>query len=260
MTIKCRKKTLKMSLKTITNYSLNFSSIKRRSNQIKFIIFHYTGMKNESAAIKRLTEIQSEVSSHYFIKNNGEIISMVPNLYVAWHAGVSFWKGKNSLNKDSIGIEISNPGHRFDYKKFSKKQIKSILKLSRFLISKYKIKPQNILGHSDVAPFRKKDPGEKFPWNYLAKKKIGIWHSLNEKKLLKIRGLKIKKSEKKILTKNLIKIGYGLSFKKDSKIDQNKNLKIVLKAFQRRYRQDDVNGLADKECLKISENLSKKFK
>ena len=248
-----------MSLKTILNYSPNFSSKKRNLKQIKFIIFHYTGMKSESAAVKKLTKIQSEVSSHYFIKNNGEIISMVPDLYSAWHAGVSFWKGKSSLNKNSIGIEISNPGHAFNYKKFSIEQIKSIIKIGKFLISKYKIKPQNILGHSDIAPFRKKDPGEKFPWKYLAKKKLGIWHSLSESKLLKKRGLKINKLEKKNYIKNLIKIGYNLGFKNISKVKKNRNLKIISKAFQRRFRQDMIDGIIDKECLLISQNLVKKL-
>mgnify|MGYP001162565976 CR=1 FL=1 len=248
-----------MSLKTILNYSPNFSSKKRNLKQIKFIIFHYTGMKSESAAVKKLTKIQSEVSSHYFIKNNGEIISMVPDLYSAWHAGVSFWRGKSSLNKNSIGIEISNPGHAFNYKKFSIEQIKSIIKIGKYLINKYKIKPQNILGHSDIAPFRKKDPGEKFPWKYLAKKKIGIWHSLSKSKLLKNRGLKINKLEKKIYIKNLIKIGYNLGFKNIPKIKENRNLKIISKAFQRRFRQDLINGIIDKECLLISQNLAKKL-
>ena len=245
-----------MTLNTILNYSPNFSSKKRNYKQIKFIIFHYTGMRSESAAVKRLTKIQSEVSSHYFIKNNGEIISMVPDLYIAWHAGVSFWKGKSFLNKNSIGIEISNPGHNSNYKKFSIKQIKSILKLSKFLINKYKIKPHNILGHSDIAPFRKKDPGEKFPWKYLSKKKIGIWHSLDESKLLKIRGLKINKLEEKNYIKNLIKIGYNLDFKKISKVEKKKNLKIISRAFQRKFRQDVINGIIDKECLLISQNLA----
>ena len=128
-----------MALKTILNYSPNFNSKKRISKQIKFIIFHYTGMKNESDAINRLTNIQSEVSCHYLIKNNGEIIKMVPDLYIAWHAGKSSWKNYKSLNQNSIGIEITNPGHEFGYKKFSKKQISSLLKLSKFLIKKYKI-------------------------------------------------------------------------------------------------------------------------
>ena len=176
-----------MRLKTFSNYSPNFNLIKRHKTQIKFLIFHYTGMQNESDAIKKLTNFNSDVSCHYFIKNNGEIIIMVPDLYIAWHAGKSRWKHYKSLNKNSIGIEISNPGHNFNYKKFSKKQVQSISKLSKILIKKYKIKSKNILGHSDIAPERKKDPGEKFPWESLARKKLSIWHGLNKKKLKKIR-------------------------------------------------------------------------
>ena len=156
---------------TTSNYSINFGGKKRKKNQIKFIIFHYTGMKNEIDAINRLTSSKSKVSSHYFVKTNGEILTLVPDLYVAWHAGISNWKNFKNLNKYSIGIEISNPGHDFKYKKFTKKQINSILKLSNFLIKKYKIKSKFILGHSDISPERKKDPGEKFPWEFLAKKK-----------------------------------------------------------------------------------------
>ena len=171
-------------MKKIFNYSPNFDPEKRKINQIKYLIFHYTGMRNEKVATNRLTNSSSKVSSHYMIKNNGDIIIMVPDLYISWHAGKSRWKNLNSLNKYSIGIEISNPGHRFNYKKFSNVQIKSILKLCKFLIKKYKIKPQNILGHSDIAPDRKKDPGEKFPWQFLAKKQIGLWPPKSKKKLV----------------------------------------------------------------------------
>ena len=129
-----------MSMDTTLNHSPNFNIKKRKPNQIKFIIFHYTGMKKESEAIERLTNIKSKVSSHYLVKNNGEIVIMVPDLYEAWHAGTSSWKNFKSLNKNSIGIEISNPGHNSNYKKFSKKQIWSIKKLSKFLIKKYEIK------------------------------------------------------------------------------------------------------------------------
>ena len=174
-------------MKIIHNYSPNFEIKKRKSNQIEFIIFHYTGMKNELKAIKRLTSIRSKVRSHYLIKNNGDIVVIVPDLYIAWHAGVSYWKKFKSLNKNSIGIEISNPGHNINYKKFSKKQIVSIKKLSKFLIKKYNINQKNILGHSDIAFDRKKDPGEKFPWKYLAKFKIGKWYSLPKQTLLKNR-------------------------------------------------------------------------
>ena len=127
-----------MSLNTTLNYSPNFDLKKRSIKQIKFIIFHYTGMKKESDAINRLTNKQSEVSSHYLIKNNGEIVTLVPDLYIAWHAGISSWRNFKSLNKNSIGIEISNPGHKFNYKSFSKKQTISILRLSKFLIKNIK--------------------------------------------------------------------------------------------------------------------------
>ena len=175
-----------MAYKTNLNYSPNFDPKKRNLGEIKFIIFHYTGMKSEKTALKRLTNYKSQVSSHYLINKNGEINKLVPDSYIAWHAGKSKWKKLESLNKNSIGIEITNPGHSFGYKEFPKLQIFSLIKLTKFLISKYKINKRNILGHSDIAPERKKDPGEKFPWKYLAKSGIGIWHSLLKKTLVKI--------------------------------------------------------------------------
>ncbi|MDC1129230.1 N-acetylmuramoyl-L-alanine amidase [Candidatus Pelagibacter sp.] len=244
-----------MTIKTTLNYSPNFTSKKRTSNQIKFIIFHYTGMKKESEAINRLTNIQSEVSCHYLIKNNGEIIKLVPDLYVAWHAGKSSWGSFKSLNQSSIGIEITNPGHEFSYKKFSNKQILSLLKLSKFLIKKYKISNKNILGHSDVAPERKKDPGEKFPWKYLSKNQTGLWHTLKEHELIKNRRFKISKIEKIFFLNNIFKIGYSKKTKRV--LDKNRYLRDITKTFQRRFRQELVNGEIDRECLIISENLLK---
>ena len=246
-----------MALKTILNYSPNFNPKKRTSKQIKFIIFHYTGMKSESDALKRLTEIQSEVSCHYLIKNNGEIVKIVPDLYIAWHAGKSSWKNYKSLNQNSIGIEITNPGHEYGYKNFTKKQITALLKLSKFLIKKYKINPKNILGHSDIAVLRKKDPGEKFPWEYLAKNKIGIWHTLNKQDLLKNRKLKISKVEENIFFRNLFKIGYSKTFPKN--IGRNKYLIELIKSFQRRFRQELVDGKIDQESLLINKSLIKAY-
>ena len=246
-----------MALKTILNYSPNFNPKKRSSKQIKFIIFHYTGMKSESDALKRLTDIQSEVSCHYLIKNNGEIVKIVPDLYIAWHAGESSWKNYKSLNQNSIGIEITNPGHKHGYKNFTKKQIIALLKLSKFLIKKYKVGPKNILGHSDIAVLRKKDPGEKFPWEYLSKNKIGIWHTLNKQDLMKNRKLKISKIEENIFFNNLFKIGYSKEYPKDK--DKNKYLRELTKNFQRRFRQELVNGKIDQECLLISKSLIKAY-
>ena len=247
-----------MAVKTQLNYSPNFESSKRLKKKIKFIILHYTGMKKESDAINRLTNIHSKVSCHYLIKKNGEILTLVPDLYTAWHAGKSEWKNFRSLNKHSIGIEISNPGHQFDYKKFSNKQIRSLLKLSKFLIKKYDINRKNILGHSDIAPERKKDPGEKFPWKFFAKNSVGLWHSLESNILKKNRGLKISKVNENYLLKNIFKIGY--SKKMPTKLNKKKYLSLILKAYQRRFRPELINGKVDKECLLISKNLVKKFK
>ena len=237
-----------MPLKATINYSPNFNIKKRSNKSIKFLIYHYTGMKSEFSAIKRLTNIQSEVASHYLIKNNGEIIILVPDSYIAWHAGFSAWKKYKFLNQNSIGIEISNPGHQFGYKKFSLKQINSLIKLSRFLIKKYKINKKNILGHSDIAPLRKKDPGENFPWEYFAKKNIGFWHNLKKNELIKLRNKKCNKILKSKFFTNLFKIGYSKNYKKQ-------NEKLLIKAFQRRFRPRLINGIIDQECLLLSKNL-----
>ena len=246
-----------MALKVISNYSPNFNSKKRTSKQIKFIIFHYTGMKNESDALNKLTDIQSEVSCHYLIKNNGMIVKIVPDLYIAWHAGKSSWRNYKSLNQNSIGIEITNPGHEYGYTKFTKKQIISLLKLTKLLIKRYKINPKNILGHSDIAAQRKKDPGEKFPWEYLSKNKIGAWHTLNKQELTKKRKLKTNKEEGNFFFNNLFKIGYSKKNRRD--INKNRYLRELTKTFQRRFRQELVDGKIDQECLLISKNLIKAY-
>tara|TARA_B110001452_G_scaffold227370_1_gene202230 strand:- start:89 stop:832 length:744 start_codon:yes stop_codon:yes gene_type:complete len=247
-----------MAIKTTLNYSPNFDPKKRKTNQIKFLILHYTGMKTEKAAINRLTDIESRVSAHYLIKQNGEIITLVPDLYTAWHAGKSVWKNYTSLNKDSIGIEIVNPGHDINYKKFSKIQLAALVRLSKFLIKKYRINLKNILGHSDIAPERKKDPGEKFPWKLLSKKKIGYWHNLNQNELIKNRNLKTSSKEKNLFLTNLFKIGYQKKFLYNSNFNRISFDQIISKAFQRRFRPEIVNGKIDQECLLISQNLVKK--
>ena len=121
-------------------YSPNFNLKKRTKNKIKYLIFHYTGMKSDQLAIKRLTNFNSRVSCHYYIDNQGKLIQIVPDLYIAWHAGISFWKKDKLLNNNSIGVEISNPGHKHGYKCFKKKQLESLIKISKKLIKKYKIK------------------------------------------------------------------------------------------------------------------------
>ena len=240
-----------MTNKIGINYSPNFTTPARNKKNIKYIVFHYTGMSSETKAINRLTDDKSKVSCHYFIKKSGEIILMVPEKYEAWHAGISNWKKDRFLNKSSIGIEISNKGHRFGYENYSKKQILSLIKLSRLLIKKFKIKSSNIVGHSDIAFDRKVDPGEKFPWKFLSKKKIGIWHQLHKEKLRKLRKKKITEIQKRQCLNFIKKIGYFV--KKNNK----KNKIKLFKNFQRRFRQELINGILDKECLIIAEKLSK---
>ena len=240
-----------MWLKITQNYSPNFSTPKRLKKNIKYIIIHYTGMKNEMSALNRLTDYKSKVSAHYFIKKNGKILNLVPDLYEAWHAGKSNWKNIQSLNHYSIGVEIQNSGHENLFEKFSNKQMNSVKKLLRFLTKRYSINCKNILGHSDIAPNRKKDPGEKFPWKELAKIKLAHWHKLDEKKLKQFRLKKINSLDENKFFMNLRKIGYTLVQSKSS-IDKKK---LLVKAFQRRFRQGLVNGITDQECLILSKNL-----
>ena len=228
------------------NYSPNFDIKKRNNSKVKYLVFHYTGMKSENAAIKRLTNESSKVSCHYFIKNNGQIIRIVPDLYVAWHAGISSWKKDKFINSNSIGIEISNPGHNNGYKNFNQKQVSSIIYLLKKLKKKYKIKKENILGHSDIAPLRKKDPGEKFPWKLLGKKKLSLWHGLSEKNCKKLRSIKLNDS------KNFFQLLFKFGYKSTNNL--HKRIKIY-KNFQRRFRPQLISSIVDQESYSILKSL-----
>ena len=233
-------------------YSPNFSKKERSDKSIKMIIIHYTGMQSERESLIRLCNPKSKVSSHFFIKRNGKVYRLVQDNEIAWHAGKSCWGKYNNLNKSSIGIELANKGHRFGYTNFRKKQLSSLIKICKSLIKKYKIKKRNVVGHSDVAPLRKIDPGEKFPWKQLAKNRIGIWHGCKPDLLRKLRRIKVLTKQDKIqFVKNLNNIGYCFPIKKKYFFTK------ILKAFQRHYRKELINGHLDKECLIIAQNLSK---
>tara|TARA_B100000029_G_scaffold458535_1_gene488013 strand:- start:36 stop:755 length:720 start_codon:yes stop_codon:yes gene_type:complete len=233
-------------------YSLNFDKKKRSKNSIKFIVIHYTGMQSERESIKRLCNPLSKVSSHFVINKKGKIFRLVEDNQIAWHAGKSCWGKFKNLNKNSIGIELVNKGHQFGYSNFQKKQLLRLINICKKLIKKYKIKKNNIVGHSDIAPLRKIDPGEKFPWEQLAKKKIGIWHNLKPNLLKKLRKSKVSKKEKLKFINNIKKIGYCYSSKKLIFIK-------IIKAFQRHYRRELINGVLDKECSVIAQNLAEKM-
>ena len=236
-----------MRLKLID--SPNFSKKNRSKKNIKFLIIHYTGMQSESESIKRLTDIKSKVSSHYLINRKGKIIKMVSEKHVAWHAGKSQWKNYTNLNNSSIGIELVNRGHEFGYQSFSFKQIKSLKLLLVKLVKKYKIKKNCILGHSDIAPLRKIDPGEKFPWKKLSKHKIGNWY--RETKIKRKRETYINKMEFNFF-KNLRILG----FRYFSIRIRNSTDKKIIKSFQSHYCPNNVNGKIDQKTFEISHFLT----
>ena len=157
-----------MNIKVIQKKSPNFDK-RPRGTKINSIVIHYTGMKTFNEAYKKLCDKKSKVSSHYLIDRDGKVINLVDEKDRAWHAGKSHWKGIDNLNNNSIGIELENPGHEFGYVSFSKKQMTALVLLCKKIKNKYNIKADWVLGHSDIAPNRKLDPGEKFNWNIIKK-------------------------------------------------------------------------------------------
>jgi N-acetylmuramoyl-L-alanine amidase len=139
------------------------------------IVLHYTGMQTGAAALKRLCDPAAKVSAHYLVEEDGRVFSLVPEERRAWHAGVSFWKGARDINAASIGVEIVNPGHEFGYRPFPDDQIKAVIGLLDGVRGRWSVPDARILGHSDVAPARKQDPGELFPWDRLAAAGHGLW-------------------------------------------------------------------------------------
>ena len=235
-------------MKIKVNKSRNFSKKTRSLNDIKYLIIHYTGMQSARVSMDRLKNPKSKVSCHYLINREGVVYKMIEENKIAWHAGKSRWKNIRNLNKCSIGIEIQNKGHFLNYQRFPKKQISSLIVLIKFLLKKYKINKNNVLGHSDIAPLRKKDPGEKFPWNFLSSRGVAIWYPKFKLKKKNI-DLKIKR---RIFFKNVHKIGYRFfNLSKKSKTDRK-----VIVAFQRRFLPKEVNGKITNKTLKISQLLA----
>ena len=234
-------------MKINTYYSPNYSKKTRLIRDIKFIIIHYTGMQSEIESIKRLRNKKSKVSCHYFISRKGAVLQLVKDNRVAWHAGRSKWKNFTNLNKNSIGIELANKGHRYGYQKFSRNQIKSLISLCKNLKRKYFLKRENFLGHSDIAPLRKIDPGEKFPWKELSFQHLGNWYRESREDV----GISKKKMEI-LFFKNIKNLGYRY-FKINKR---NLNDKKIIKSFQMRYLPKQVSGKIDLKTYKISHFLT----
>ena len=205
-------------------------------------------MQSEIESVARLKDPKSKVSCHYLINREGRISQMVKDKKIAWHAGKSKWREYKNLNNNSIGIELVNKGHQIEYQSFTKKQINSLILLCKKLKKKYAIKKENFLGHSDIAPTRKMDPGEKFPWKKLSKFDLGKWYQKTNSTLNYNN-----KNSNRIFFQSMKKIGYR--YLGSSRLI-NKRKKLI-KSFQRHYLPKNINGMIDKKTLEISYFLSK---
>jgi N-acetylmuramoyl-L-alanine amidase len=218
----------------------------RQGGPPDMILLHYTGMRDGQAALDRLCARESKVSAHYVVFEDARIVQCVPETLRAWHAGASFWAGETDINSRSIGIEVVNPGHDFGYPDFPLRQIAAVISLCRSILTRYKIPADRVLGHSDVAPARKQDPGEKFPWELLSESYVGHWVRAAP---LDFEGPSLKPGESsegvRRLQRQLHAYGYGI----DETATYGEQTRIVVSAFQRHFRPARVDGIADASTL-----------
>jgi N-acetylmuramoyl-L-alanine amidase len=195
-----------------------------RTQPISVIVLHYTGMQDAASAIARLRDPEARVSSHYVLAEDGQILRLVPEERRAWHAGRSYWRGMTGLNDHSVGIEIVNPGHELGYRAFPDAQIDALIPLLAGIKERYNVTRGNIVGHSDIAPTRKQDPGELFPWGKLARLRLALPRP----------------------TRNLTDAGFLLALERFG-YDVSDAMAATV-AFQRRFRPELVDGTIDGEC------------
>lgn len=222
---------------------------------IDTVILHYTGMQTGEEALRRLCDPESKVSAHFLIDENGAAHQLVAPGMRAWHAGVSHWSGRDGMNHTSIGIELVNPGHEFGYRPFPLVQIDRLLELLAALEKLFEIPKHRYLGHSDVAPDRKQDPGELFPWRQLAALGFGVWADCprNDKTILAKKGMVGMESAS--LNKSLRNIGYSVPVSEEfSQVTLD-----ALVAFQRHWRPEDVNGCLDKGTKNALSDIEKQI-
>lgn len=254
-----------LSIDTTTHRSPNHDS--REGTPISLLVLHYTGMKNGAAALDRLCDPTAKVSAHYVVEEDGRVFRLVEEQQRAWHAGVSYWRGIEKVNAASIGVEIVNPGHEYGYRAFPEVQMKSVLALCQEIIARHSIRPRNVVGHSDVAPERKEDPGELFNWQWLAQHGVGAW----PKKEYRVQSSEFDKSTRDNLPPPLRGEGvssqpcfsietvqsglieYGYNLRKTRVWDEA--TKKVATAFQRHFRPENLSGEWDAECEVILKDL-----
>lgn len=215
------------------------------------LLLHYTGMTSTADAIERLCDPAAMVSSHYVVEESGNVLQLVPEARRAWHAGLSSWEGVSDINSRSIGIEIANPGHSYGYPDFPEFQITAVIALSRDIVSRHRVRAERVLAHSDVAPQRKLDPGEKFPWGRLHQAGVGAWVTP-----LPIRpgpGLAPGDCGPDVaeLQAALGRYGYGI----EASGVYDDLTEAVVTAFQRHFRPDCIDGFADRSTIETLQTL-----
>lgn len=224
-----------------------------RKRPVSMLVLHYTGMESGAAALDRMCDPEAQVSAHYMVEEDGRVFRLVAEADRAWHAGVAEWNGITDVNSASIGIEIVNGGHDYDLPDFPDVQINAVIPLCKQIIAAHNIMPQNIVGHSDIAPERKEDPGEKFPWSGLAAAGIGLWpdEGNGDRRVLfeagdRDRGISL-------IQRGLAGLGYGLEL---DGVMTDRTV-AVIRAFQRRFRADKVDGIVDMETLDLVSRLAR---
>lgn len=224
---------------------------RRDGREADILLLHYTGMASAEAAVDRLAGLDGQVSCHYVVLEDGKILQMVPEERRAWHAGLSSWDGETDVNSGSIGIEIVNPGHEHGYRDFPDAQVEAALALSRDICARWAIQPQRVLAHSDVAPRRKQDPGEKFPWYRLAAAGVGHWVAPTPIR----EGVRLAPGDEGEPVEHLQTLlslyGYGIEI--DGRYGPV--TEDVVRAFQRHFRQELVDGVADFSTADTLRNL-----
>jgi N-acetylmuramoyl-L-alanine amidase len=215
------------------------------------LLLHYTGMATTAEAIERLCDPEAKVSSHYVVEEDGDILQLVPEAWRAWHAGVSSWEGVTDINSRSIGVEIGNPGHSYGYPDFPEPQIAAVIALCRDLMERHRFRADRVLAHSDVAPLRKWDPGEKFPWERLHRAGVGAWVEPAPFMPGTVLALGDIGPQVARLQAGLRVYGYGVEA---TGIYDDVTVAVVA-AFQRHFRPACVDGRADLSTVETLQSL-----
>jgi N-acetylmuramoyl-L-alanine amidase len=216
-----------------------------RTLSADILLLHYTGMTSTADAIERLCDPDSKVSSHYVVDERGNVLQLVPEMRRAWHAGLSSWESEGDINSRSIGIEIANPGHGYEYPDFPEDQIAAVISLCRDIVARHGIRADRVLAHSDVAPQRKLDPGEKFPWERLHRAGVGAWVAPAPTRAGPVLALGDSGPEVANLQAALRDYGYGV----EATGVYDDLTEAVVAAFQRHFRPGCIDGCADQSTV-----------